>query len=154
MLYADPRTAVVTNELFSPFLGVMRGTYQGHSLSLVLESFGTTIRIAKRIKGGEKDPLTNSCFMQMIFLTQNSMPFIMDIIWRYSVLFGYIVNWSKPEAVPISKVCHAGIIKKLSFGWLQKGMKHLVVKSICDLDEIMQKMKLNVDGGSTLKLSL
>lgn len=55
MLYADPRTAVVTNELFSPFLGVTRGTYQGHSLSLVLESFGTTIGIAKTIKGGEKE---------------------------------------------------------------------------------------------------
>ena len=83
----------------------------------------------------------------------NSILVIMDIIQQYSKLSGYKVNWSKSEAMPISKVCHPAVVKNCSFRWLQKGMTYLGIKLSGNVEEIidlnfeplLQKIKSNLE---------
>lgn len=55
-IYSDPRAAVLTNGLVSPFFSLQRGTKQGDPLSpllfmLFLEPLAATIRINRSIRG-------------------------------------------------------------------------------------------------------
>ena len=67
----------------------------------------------------------------ILFLTsdpKNSLPALMDTIGEYSKLSGYKINWTKSEAMPISKHCHPQVITQHNFKWITKGMIYLGIK--------------------------
>ena len=172
ILYAQPKAAVITNGIISPFFRLGRGTPQGCPLSpllfiMVLEPLATIIRMDEKIKGINGGGKQHKLLMyadDILWLArepQESLPVIMEVIQRYSDMSGYKINWSKSEAMPISKICHPGIFKSFNFTWIPEGMTYLGVKLSGDLEDLielnyeplLQKMKMNLEGWSRLKLS-
>lgn len=86
----------------------------------------------------------------------------MNTICEYSKLSGYQINWTKSEAMPISKHCHPQVITQHNFRWITKGMIYLGIKLGPDLQEmttlnfdpLLQKTKTNLGKWGKLNLTL
>lgn len=147
ILYSNPKAAVMTNGLISSFFNLSRGTRQGCPLSpllftIVLEPLAVAIRAnssIKGVKGGGSEHKLMLYADDILFLTsdpQNSLPALMDTISEYSQLSGYKINWTKSEAMPISKHCHPQVMTQYNFKWIPKGMVYLGIKLSPDFSEM------------------
>lgn len=173
VLYSDPKAAVTTNGVISSFFNLSRGTRQGCPLSpllftIVLEPLAIAIRANLSIKGVDGGGSEHKLMLyadDILFLTsdpQNSLPVLMHIISEYSQLSGYKINWTKSEAMPISKHCHPHILTKYNFRWIPKGMVYLGIKISPDFSEmtalnyetLLQKIKTNIGKWGKLNLTL
>lgn len=67
-----------------------------------------------------------------------AVPVISSIIDSFSEIFGYTINWSKSEAMPISKLCPPAIRSSWQFKWMSEGLTYLRIKLTPGLDKIMQ----------------
>ena len=126
IMYSNPKAAVMTNGLTSSFFNLSRGTRQGCPLSpllftVALEPLAVAIREHPDIKGVEGGGIEHKLMLyadDILFLTsdpQNSLPSLMNVIGKYSELSGYKINWSKSEAMPISKHCHPQVVTQYNF---------------------------------------
>ncbi len=175
LLYKNPRAAVMTNGMSSPFFTISRGTRQGCPLSpllftIVLEPLAIMIRADPNIKGvrGVEEGMEHKLMLyadDILLLSHDplkSLPPLMKIIQLYANVSGYKINWEKSEAMPISRTCHSNTVTQFGFKWIPKGMKYLGVKLTQNLEDIMMlnydpllsNIKKNVDKWEQLKLSL
>ena len=91
----------------------------------------------------------------------SSLPHLMDTIQSFSRFSGYSINWSKSEAMPLSRSCMASMVEKFNFRWVREGMKYLGIKLSEDIENIialnfnplLQKIKTNLDKWGKLKLT-
>ena len=173
IMYNSPKAAVMTNGVTSSFFDLSRGTRQGCPLSpllftIALEPLAAAIRANPSIKGVNGGGSEHKLMLyadDILFLTsdpKNSLPALMDTIGEYSKLSGYKINWTKSEAMPISKHCHPQVITQHNFKWITKGMIYLGIKLSSDLhemttlnfDPLLQKTKTNVGKWGKLNLTL
>ncbi len=47
-----------------------------------------------------------------------SLPHLMNTIKSFSKLSGYSINWSKSEAMPLSRSCISSMVEKFNFRWV------------------------------------
>ena len=173
ILYKNPKAAVITNGLISPFFNITRSLRQGCSLSpllftIFLEPLAAMIRANTAIKGVEGGGKEHKLMLfadDILLLIKDpvaSLPPLMDTIQTYSSMSGYKINWSKSEAMPISKTCYSYMVTQFGFRWVPVGMKYLGIKLTPDLDKIitlnyeplLTMIKNNLEKWSALKLSL
>lgn len=69
---------------------------------------------------------------------ETAVPVISSIIDSFSEISGYTINWSKSEAMPISKLCPPAIRSSWQFKWMPEGLTYLGIKLTLGLDKIMQ----------------
>ena len=161
VIYSDPRAAVMTNGMISPFFNLTRGTKQGDPLSpllftLFLEPLATAIRAQSSIKvvHGEEEHKMILYVDDILLIIEDpllAIPNILSTIESFSKLSGYKMNWQKSECMPISKGCSQSILTTFRFKWVQTG-KYLGIK-LCPLENIIasnmspliKKIKLNLD---------
>ncbi|MCI4381688.1 hypothetical protein PGIGA_G00254930, partial [Pangasianodon gigas] len=173
ILYKEPKAAVITNGVVSPFFNLSRGTRQGCSLSpllfiIFLEILAIIIRAHSGIRGvkaGDKEHkllLYADYILAVITDPLTSLPHLMDVIQSFSKLSGYTVNWNKSEATPLSNSCVSVMVEKFKFKWVPKGMKYLGIKLSRNMEEItalnlhplLQKFKTNLEKWEKIKLTL
>ncbi len=168
ILYKNPKAAVMTNCIISPFFNILRSTRPGCSISpllftIFLEPLVVMIRANPAIKGvkgaGEEHKLLLYApdILSLINDPVISLPSLMNTIQEYSNLSGYKIN-CKSEAMPISKTCYSNTTSQFGFKWVPNGMKYLGVKLSPDLDKIislnyellLNKIKNNLEKWGTL----
>ena len=173
VIYSDPRAAVLTNGMISPFFKLTRGTKQGDPLSpllftLFLEPLAIAIRAESSIKGVSHGEEEHKMFLyadDILLVIEDpllSIPHLLASIESFSKLSGYKINWQKSECMPISKGCSQSIFTKFQFKWVQTGLKYLGIRLCPELENIIninmspliQKIKLNLDKWKLLKLTL
>lgn len=173
ILYKEPKAAVITNGVISPFFCLSRGTRQGCSLSpllfiIFLETLAVSIRKNTGIKGVEscgqqhKLLLYADDILAVVSDPETSLPYLMESIKSYSVLSGYTINWKKSEVMPLTSLCYPHMVEKFKFQWVPKGLKYLGVRLSQDLGELpwlnfnllLQKMKTNLEKWVKIKLTL
>lgn len=175
LLYQNPRAAVITNGMMSPFFTVSRGTRQGCPLSpllftMVLEPLAIKIREDPNIlglKGVDKETeqklmLYADDILLLMSEPATSLPLLMEVIESYSVVSGYKINWRKSEAMPITRTCYSHMVTGFGFKWVPSGMKYLGVRLTQNLEGIMAlnydplltKIQHNVEKWKHLKLTL
>lgn len=173
ILYKEPKAAVITNGVISPFFRLSRGTRQGCSLSpllfiIFLETLAVSIRKNTGIKGIEcggqqhKLLLFADDILAVVTDPETSLPCLMETIQSYSGLSGYTINWDKSEAMPLTPLCLPYMVEKFKFKWVPKGIKYLGVKLSQDLgelpwlnfDPLLQKIKTNLEKWVKIKLTL
>lgn len=147
IIYSKPKASVLTNGLISSLFDLSRGKRQGCPLSpllftIALEPLAVAIRANPAIKGVEGGGEEHKLMLyadDILFLSSdphNSLPALMKTIDIYSKLSGYQINWTKSEAMPISKCCHPQMLTQYNFRWVPKGMIYLGIKLTSDLGEI------------------
>lgn len=123
MFYNEPKAAVITRGLMSPFFRLSRGTRQGCSLSpllliIFLEILAVSIRKNTGVKGVEcggqehKLLLFADEILAVVTDPKTSLLYLMETIQSTLKLSGYTVNWNKSEAMPLTPLCpsHGGKI--------------------------------------------
>lgn len=173
VIYADPRAAVSTNGLVSPFFKLQRGTKQGDPLSpllftLFLEPLAAAIRHNENIKGVVQDSEEHKMFLyadDILLLIRDpstSVPEVLSTIEHFSRLSGYLINWQKSEAMPVSKNCFQTHLSQFQFRWTPVGMKYLGIKLSPELNNIisinieplLHNLKNNIDKWKLLNITL
>ncbi len=114
MLYANQKSAVLTNLDKSDYVPLYRGTRQGCCLSpllfnLALEPLAIRIRHHASISGitigSVETRLSLFADDLLIFLKDavDSLPPLMDLIKKIGSFSGYSINWNKSIFVPLGK---------------------------------------------------
>ncbi len=148
IIYSNPRAAVTTNGMISPFFKLIHGTKQGDPLSpllftLFLEPLATAIRADNSIKGVLQGEEEHKMFLyadDILLLIKDpvfSIPNVLSTIESFSKISGYKINWQKSECMPISRGCSQSIITTLQFKWIPVGMKYLGTRLWSDLGNII-----------------
>lgn len=148
VIYADPRAAVITNGIISPFFKLTRGTKQGDPLSpllfiLFLEPLAAAIRGEMDIKGVVQGEEEHKMFLyadDILLLIKDpimSIPNVLSIVESFSKISGYVINWQKSQGMPISKGCNQSLISKFGFKWILTGMKYLGIRLCPDIENII-----------------
>uniref|UniRef100_A0A671TGB6 Reverse transcriptase domain-containing protein n=1 Tax=Sparus aurata TaxID=8175 RepID=A0A671TGB6_SPAAU len=172
-LYRTFRASVVTNGRRSPPFQLHRGTRQGCPLSplifaLVLEPLAIAIRQNNDIMGikaGSKEHKLLLYADDILLLCRRpstTIPHILTLIDSFSGVSGYKINWSKSEAMPLSRVCPPSIRQGWQFSWQPSGLTYLGIKITPRLENIMtinllpliQKIELILQNWTKLGLSL
>uniref|UniRef100_A0A3P8Q9Z3 Reverse transcriptase domain-containing protein n=1 Tax=Astatotilapia calliptera TaxID=8154 RepID=A0A3P8Q9Z3_ASTCA len=149
VVYTDPMATVITNGIMSPSFSLSRGTRQGSPLSplifaLFLEPLAIALRECKKIRGvdlGQEEHKTFLYADDILLISTNpeqAVPAISSIIDSFSVISGYTINWSKSEAMPISKLCPPVMRSSWHFKWMPEGLTYLGIKLTPGLDNIMK----------------
>lgn len=173
IIYSKPKASVLTNGLISPLFDLSRGTRQGCPLSpllftIALEPLAVAIRANPAIKGVDGGGIEHKLMLyadDILFLTSDphkSLPALMNTIDKYSKLSGYQINWTKSEAMPISKHCHPQMLTQYNFRWIPKGMVYLGIKLTSEIGEmtalnfepLLQNIKTSLGKWGKLNLSL
>uniref|UniRef100_A0A3P9DFP2 Reverse transcriptase domain-containing protein n=1 Tax=Maylandia zebra TaxID=106582 RepID=A0A3P9DFP2_9CICH len=149
VVYTDPMATVITNGIMSPSFSLSRGTRQGSPLSplifaLFLEPLAIALRECKKIRGvdlGQEEHKTFLYADDILLISTNpeqAVPAISSIIDSFSVISGYTINWSKSEAMPISKLCPPVMRSSWHFKWMPEGLTYLGIKLTPGVDNIMK----------------
>ena len=149
LVYTEPMATVITNGVMSPSFKLSRGTRQGSPLSLLifalfLEPLAIALRESKDIKGVEMGHEVHKLFLyadDILLITSNpntAVSKISSIIDMFSEISGYTINWTKSEAMPISKICPPAIRESWQYKWMPASLTHLGIKLTPGLDKIMQ----------------
>lgn len=149
LVYTEPMATVITNGVMSPSFKLSRGTRQGSPLSplifaFFLEPLAIALRESKDIKGVEMGHEVHKLFLyadDILLITSNpntAVSKISSIIDMFSDISGYTINWTKSEAMPISKICPPAIRESWQYKWMPAGLTYLGIKLTPGLDKIMQ----------------
>lgn len=92
----------------------------------------------------------------------SSTQVLLNKVDLFSQISGYKVNWHKPEAMAVSKVCHPAMVSAGNFKWLSSGMKYLGVRLCTNIMDVMHinmtpllaKIKNSLEKWKTLNLTL
>lgn len=126
VIYSDPRAAVLTNGLVSPFFGLKCGTKQDDPLSpllfiLFLEPLAAAIRTNQGIGGVIHGSDEHKMFLyadDILLLLRDpssSVPKLLSTIENFSKLSGYKINCQKSEVMPVSKGCLVSLLTLFQF---------------------------------------
>ena len=93
---------------------------------------------------------------------QVSVPPLLNIIDSFSKFSGYKVNWTKSEAMPLTKFCPTTLFQLGKFTWPRQGIQYLGILFPPRLDNLfkvnfeplIQKISVDVKRWSTLPMSL
>lgn len=149
LVYTEPMATVLTNGVMSPLFKLSRGTRQGSPLSplifaLFLEPLAIALRESKDIKGVQMGKEEHKLFLfadDILLITSNpdtAVSKISSIIDLFSEISGYTINWTKSEAMPISKICPPAMRESWQYKWMPAGLTYLGIKLTPGLDKIMQ----------------
>ena len=149
LVYTDPMATVLTNGIMSPSFSLGRGTRQGSPLSplifaLFLEPLAIALRDCKHIQGVNIGQEEQKLFLyadDILLISSNpdvAVQAMSSIIDSFSEISGYTINWTKSEAMPLSKMCPPAIRGSWQFKWMPMGMTYLGIKLTPGLDKIMQ----------------
>uniref|UniRef100_A0A3Q3X342 Reverse transcriptase domain-containing protein n=1 Tax=Mola mola TaxID=94237 RepID=A0A3Q3X342_MOLML len=125
-----------------------RGTRQGCLLSplvfaLVLEPLAIAIRQNSNIvgiKAGGKEHKLLLYADDILLLCRRpstTIPHILTLIDSFSGASGYKINWSKSEAMPLSRLCPPSVRQGWQFSWQTSGLTYLGINITLRLDNIM-----------------
>lgn len=148
LLYSGPSASVLTNGKRSSSFPLSKGTRQGCPLSplifaLALEPLAIAIRNDTNIQGiraGQKEHKLLLYADDILLLSTNpeiAIPHVLSLIDSFSLVSGYKINWTKSEAMPLSRVCPPSIRKNWQFKWLPSGLVYLGIKLTPGLENIM-----------------
>lgn len=149
LMYSDPSATVLTNGIMSPQIRLNRGVRQGSPLSplifaLFLEPLAIALRTNLVIQGVQAEQEEHKLLLyadDVLLISGNpesSVPEICSVINLFSEISGYTVNWSKSEAMPLSKSCPPDIRKNWKFRWMPEGLTYLGIKLTPGLEKIME----------------
>lgn len=126
MLYACPKSTVLTNHDRSPPFLLHRGTRQGCCLSpmlfaLALEPLAISIRASPQIAGircGASDCVIG-LYADDVILTLSdarvSLTPLLNLIHRFGLLSGFTINWEKSLFMPLADGLDSGFLDNLPF---------------------------------------
>lgn len=173
LLYHNPKASVVTNGRQSTAFQLHRGTRQGCPLSpllfaLALEPLAIAIRQNNNIVGIKNGSEEHKLLLyadDILLLCRRpstTVSHTLTLINSFSLVSGYKINWSKSEAMPLSKVCPPTVRKGWQFSWQPSGLTYLGIKITPQLNDIMdvnllpliQKIELILQNWTKLGLSL
>ena len=148
LLYGSPRAAVLTNGNISNPFSLSRGTRQGCPLSplifvLALEPLASAFSNHVDIKGivsGQKEHKLLLYADDVLVVSSNPeivVPNILSMICSFSCISGYKINWSKSEAMPLSKICPPSIRNNWLFKCLPSGLVYLGIMITPGLKDVM-----------------
>ncbi len=150
-LYKSPTASVVTNGFISKPFNLLQGTRQGCLLSpllyaLYIEPWAASAR-QNKIKTGlqtksyhHKISLYADYILLFISNPSSSLPAIHNIINAYSKVWGYSINWSKSEMLPLS-----------GYKWDSRNCQHPIKKIVHSIKYLRIHINLNVDDLFKLK---
>lgn len=112
MFYNNRLGAVVDNSKRSPYFALGRGTRQGCPLSpllfaIAIEPLAEAIRSHPDIHvitmNQKQHRISFYANYVLLFITQPkiSIPSVLDVINTFSEFSGYIIHWTKSEAMPL-----------------------------------------------------
>lgn len=149
LMYTDPMATVLTNGIVSPSFRLSRGTRQGsplspHIFALFLEPLALALRANENIVGIKAGQEEHKLFLyadDILVVSSNpqrAAAEIISVIDTFSEISGYTINWTKSEAMPLSKVCPPVVREKWKFRWMPTGLTYLGIKLTPGLDKIME----------------
>lgn len=173
LLYTSPTASVRTNDTYSPYFPLQRGTRQGCPLSpllfaLVMEPLAATIRRQTDIKGiyrahrEHKISLYADDVLLFISDPTTSIPHILNTLSVFGSFSGYKLNIDKSELLPINAAARKISFHSLPFKVSNEGLKYLgvyVTKFFSQLikanfNPLLQRTQQDLNRWSTLPLSL
>uniref|UniRef100_A0A671XVP2 Reverse transcriptase domain-containing protein n=1 Tax=Sparus aurata TaxID=8175 RepID=A0A671XVP2_SPAAU len=173
MLYACPKSSVLTNHDRSPPFLLQRGTRQGCSLSpllfaLALEPLAISIRSCPQIVG-IGDGISDSpigLYADDVILTLSdvrlSLSPLLSLIKNFGQLSGFTINWEKSLFMPLSDGLDSAFLNSLPFKVSTEYFTYLGVnitrnpKLLFKLNfaDLIGKLKIMIDRWKLLPLSL
>lgn len=173
LIYAEPKTSVLTNGIVSSFFSVTRGAKQGDPLSpflflLFLEPLAAAIRADIRIRGVKAGGREHKLFLyadDILWLSVDpvsSAPRFLKTMEAFSEISGYKINLNKSEVMPVSRTCLPSINNALKFRWIDSGMQYLGIRLTPDIEDmvqtnfspLLQGIKTNLEKWKVINLSL
>lgn len=173
LLYTSPLASVRTNDTYSPYFPLQRGTRQGCPLSpllfaLVMEPLAATIRGQTNIKGISRAQREHKISLYaddvLLFISDpaTSIPHILNTLSVFGSFSGYKLNLDKSELLPINTAARKLSFNSLPFKVSYEGLKYLgvyVTKSHSQLIKanfipLLERTQQDLNRWSTLPLSL
>ncbi len=138
-LYHEPVATVKINGIKSRPFHLYRSTRQGCPFSpiifiLALEPLACAIRAQKDITGISVGgyEVKASLYADDVLLTlenpKHSIPQVFKLIDTFGRFYGYKVNYSKSDAIPLNHLTFQSHLNTSPFKWNSKGMKYLGIK--------------------------
>lgn len=173
MLYASPKSSVLTNRDKSPPFLLHRGTRQGCCLSpmlfaLALEPLAISIRASPRIAGiscGTSES-TIGLYADDVVLTlsdaRTSLSPLLDLINGFGKLSGFTINWQKSLFMPLADGLDSGFLDNLPFKLSTDHFVYLGIKIArnpkllfkLNYLDMIDKLKIMIDKWKLLPISL
>lgn len=126
MLYASPKSSVLTNQISSPSITLYRGTRQGCCLSsmlfaLALEPLAIAIRVSPQIIGIKCG--TAECAIGLyaddVVMTlsgvRTALSPLLGLINNFGQFSGFTINWDKSLLMPLSDGLDYSFLNNLPF---------------------------------------
>lgn len=113
LLYASPKASVHTNDIYSDYFSLGRGTRQGCPLSpllfiIAIEPLSVALRASSSFTGffqngtEHKLSLYVDDLLPYVCNPSTSVPTVLHILNNFSSFSGYKLNWEKSEYFPIN----------------------------------------------------
>lgn len=172
LLYASPLARVRTNNDYSDYFPLGRGTRQGCPLSPVLfaiaiEPLAVALRSSQMmgiIRGGAVHKLSLYADDLLLFVSEpdRSIPHVLDLLKEFGQVSGYKLNLHKSELLPINSAAIAYPLSKLPFKTSLNQFNYLgicVTKNYsdlfnCNFSPLLDRLTEDLHRWSLLPLSL
>lgn len=149
LMYSDLLATVLTYGIVSPQFSPSCGVRQDYPLSplmfaIFLEPLAIALWANSNIQSIQADQEDHKLLLyadDILLISSNiesSVPVICSVINLFSEISGYTVNWSKSEAMPLSKSCHLDIRKNWKCRWMPEGLIYLGIRLTPGLKKIIE----------------
>lgn len=173
LLYSSPKASVHTNDVYSDYFTLERGTRQGCPLSpllfaIAIEPLSITLRSSPLFKGIIRNRTEYKLSLYaddlLLYISDPSLsiPAVLSILENFSSFSGYKLNLEKSECFPINTAaCHMQQ-SDVPFRFSPSGFKYLgvnVTRSLSSLASanftpLISKITTNIQRWGNLPLSL
>lgn len=172
LLYTSPLACVRTNNDFSDYISLYRGTRQGCPLSpllfaIAIEPLAVALRSSQMqgiSRGGIEHKVSLYADDLLVFLScpDQSIPLMLTVLKDFGHISGYKLNLHKSELMPVNSAALAYPLSKLPFRVSLEHFKYLGVRVTkncsdlfkCNFSPLLARLSRDVHRWSLLPLSL